>query len=177
MTEIKIEVQSDTVTAALNRLVAAGQDMAEPMMAIAGILHRQAEDNFAAQSGPLGKWPPLAQATLEARVDRLARGSKSGKLKSGRISKSTANAAAGIKMLQDSGRLAASVTPYWTKDEAGIGSNAIYAAIHHLGGQAGQGLKVTIPARPYLPGTQAGLQAGVEEAIVAELARFIESAV
>ena len=34
---------------------------------------------------------------------------------------------------------------------ARIGSNKKYAAIHHLGGQAGRGHKTNLPARPYLP--------------------------
>jgi len=31
-----------------------------------------------------------------------------------------------------------------------ISANKIYAAIHHFGGKAGRGKKVTIPARPYM---------------------------
>lgn len=37
---------------------------------------------------------------------------------------------------------------------AGLGSNLRYARIHQLGGKAGRGRKVTIPARPYLGLTQ-----------------------
>ena len=50
----------------------------------------------------------------------------------------------GGKTLQKSGQLAASLTTQ-------VGSNKKYAAIHHLGGQAGRGHKTTLPARPYLP--------------------------
>jgi len=31
-----------------------------------------------------------------------------------------------------------------------ISANKVYAAIHHFGGKAGRGRKVTIPARPYM---------------------------
>jgi len=31
-----------------------------------------------------------------------------------------------------------------------ISANKVYAAIHHFGGKAGRGKKVTIPARPYM---------------------------
>jgi phage virion morphogenesis protein len=31
-----------------------------------------------------------------------------------------------------------------------LSANKIYAAIHHFGGKAGRGRKVTIPARPYM---------------------------
>ena len=34
--------------------------------------------------------------------------------------------------------------------KAVISADKIYAAIHHFGGQAGRGRKVTIPARPYM---------------------------
>ena len=50
----------------------------------------------------------------------------------------------GGKTLQKSGQLAASLTTQ-------VGSNKKYAAIHHLGGQAGRGHKTNLPARPYLP--------------------------
>jgi phage virion morphogenesis protein len=39
------------------------------------------------------------------------------------------------KVLQDSGRLAASMTPFSDNDTAAAGTNVIYAAIHHFGGQ------------------------------------------
>ena len=50
----------------------------------------------------------------------------------------------GGKTLQKSGQLAASLTTQG-------GSNKKYAAIHHLGGQAGRGHKTNLPARSYLP--------------------------
>ena len=34
--------------------------------------------------------------------------------------------------------------------KAVISANKVYAAIHHFGGKAGRGRKVTIPARPYM---------------------------
>ncbi|MBK0062392.1 MULTISPECIES: phage virion morphogenesis protein [unclassified Acinetobacter] len=76
-------------------------------------------------------------------------------------------------ILQKSGQLAASVTPFHGVDHAGVGSNKVYAAIHHLGGKTkphiikpknkkalafGGGVYKqvnhpgsNIPARPYLP--------------------------
>lgn len=163
----KIEIEDRQVIDALNRLAAAGRDLTPAMRAIAMALLSQTEDNFAAKSGPLGKWPGLARATIEGRVWGMAKGRKGGTLKSGRISKGVANLAAGMKILQDTGRLAASVTPFWSATDAGVGSNAVYAAIHQLGGQAGRGHKVTIPARPYLPALPDGtLQAGMEDRVL-----------
>jgi phage gpG-like protein len=172
MTAFKIDVTDGPVIAALNQLAASCADMTPAMRAIAGVLERQTEDNFAAQSGPLGKWPALAQSTIENRVGRLASNTKGGWRKDGRLSKSMANRATGIKILQDKGRLIASVTPFWSDTEAGIGSNAIYAAIHQLGGMAGRAHRVTIPARPYLPMFPDGrLQAGLEDDVLAEIQR------
>ena len=180
----KIEVTDGPVIAALNRLAAAGADLTPAMRAIAGLLERQTEDNFAAESGPLGKWPALKDKQR-----------------------------AGGKILQDTGRLAASVTPFWSATEAGIGSNAVYAAIHQLGGTVekaaqsrmvrhrtdakgnllrgealgGKGLifaknshkrvatrwfeqgahSINIPARPYMPVSPDGrLQAGLEDEVL-----------
>lgn len=57
-----------------------------------------------------------------------------------------------------SGQLASSVNTYYDNDSAVIGSNLEYAAIHHLGGQAGRNKKVTVPARPYLMLTEDDLK-------------------
>ena len=73
----------------------------------------------------------------------------------------------GGKILQLSGQLAGSISTSATNSFARIGSNKKYAAIHHLGGKAGRGRKVTIPARPYLPINGSGqLQAGGEQRIL-----------
>ncbi|MBS3936005.1 MAG: phage virion morphogenesis protein [Sulfuritalea sp.] len=134
----KIEIDAGPVIAALDRLAAQADDLTPAMRAIAGLLERQTEDNFAAESGPLGKWP--------AGKDKRRQGGR---------------------LLQDTGRLAASVTPFWSAREAGIGSNTVYAAIHQLGGQAGRGLKATLPPRPYLPAFPDGrLQAGLADEII-----------
>ena len=57
----------------------------------------------------------------------------------------------GGKTLQKSGQLAASLTTQVGSNYARIGSNKKYAAIHHLGGQAGRGHKTNLPARPSRP--------------------------
>lgn len=184
MSNFKIEVNDRPVIAALNQLAAAGQDLTPAMRAIATTLLSQTEANFAAEAGPLGKWPAVKDKKRQ-----------------------------GGKILQDTGRLAASVTPFWSANEAGIGSNAIYAAIHQIGGTiekaaqsrmvrhrtdangnllrsgalGGKGLvfaknshkravgrwfeqgahRIGIPARPYLPvGPNGTLQAGGENDVM-----------
>ncbi|MFL3315163.1 phage virion morphogenesis protein, partial [Enterobacter asburiae] len=47
----------------------------------------------------------------------------------------------GGKILQKSGRLAASITQYSTNDDATVGTNVKYARIHQEGGE------ISIPAR------------------------------
>lgn len=73
----------------------------------------------------------------------------------------------GGKKLQLSGQLAASISTSADNNFARIGSNKPYAAIHHLGGQAGRGHKVNMPMRPYLPIDGSGkLQANGERRIL-----------
>lgn len=58
--------------------------------------------------------------------------------------------AEGGQTLVDNSDLRKSIDYATTADSVLVGSNKEYAAIHQKGGQAGRGLKVTIPARPYL---------------------------
>lgn len=107
---ITVEVQDAGVDAALKALQQRATN-AEPLMAtIAAILLSQTERNFATQNGPDGAWPAPKPATLKRR-----RGG-------------------GGKILQDSGRLAASVTAASTQNSASISTNVIYSAIHQFGG-------------------------------------------
>lgn len=190
MTSQSIEITDRSVTEALKRIIESGRNLTPANRAISQLLASRTEANFAAQSGPTGPWAPLKDKKR-----------------------------AGGKILQDSGRLAASVTPFWSQEEAGIGSNAVYAAIQHQGGDIaraaysmmlrhrtnaagellrtehfkGKGLvfaknshkrvrttwaevaehTIHIPARPYMPATQAGLQAGVAEEAMGILARYL----
>lgn len=54
------------------------------------------------------------------------------------------------KLLRDTGNLYDSVTHKVHMLGVTVGTNRVYARIHQLGGTAGRGRKVTIPARPYL---------------------------
>jgi len=102
---IEIQIDSSAVTAAFNRLLALGEDMTPVMRAISKTLKDATEQNFAAQAGPLGAWLAL----------------KDKKRASGKI-------------LQDTGRLAASIAAAYDSQSASVGTNVIYAAIHQLGG-------------------------------------------
>lgn len=62
----------------------------------------------------------------------------------------------GRKTLIDHHNLYDSYTPYQlTRDGVEVGSNKIYAAIHHFGGDAGRNHSVHLPARPVLGATDA----------------------
>lgn len=54
------------------------------------------------------------------------------------------------KPLVDTGALRDSVSQNYDNDTAIVGTNRVYAAIHHFGGMAGRNRKVRIPARPFL---------------------------
>lgn len=166
---IKIDIQSDLVTPVLQRIAQRAERL-EPLMGeIAAILHDQAEQNFASESGPLGAWPALKDPAR----------------KGGRI-------------LQKSGRLAASIAEAHGDDWAQVGTNAVYAAIHQLGGTtraheikprnkkalAFGGRVVAkvnhpgsnIPARPYLPVYPDGrLQEEAEKSILDALNDYLKS--
>ncbi|KQI69391.1 hypothetical protein AN189_02910 [Loktanella sp. 3ANDIMAR09] len=89
------------------------------------------EDRFDSETAPDGAaWTPLAPATTRARLAR--------------------NGNAPLTILRERGRLAGSFNYTASPTEVRIGTNVTYAAIHHFGGAAGRGRKVTIPARPIL---------------------------
>lgn len=93
------------VVATLKRMLAHSEN---PEPAMAGISMRMlgaVEDNFRAEGRPM-KWTPLKPSTLAAR----AAAGKSGKI------------------LQRTGHLARSITPFHSRTVAGVGTNVPYAA-------------------------------------------------
>ena len=118
------------------------------MRDMGAVLEEQAEENFAAEGRP--KWQPLSEVTIRARL-----GGKKAYRKDGGLRKSAERTKQLMKILQDTGQLADSVHSQYGDDYtmigAGGGEVSKYARIQQLGGKAGCGHKVTIPARPYLP--------------------------
>lgn len=114
------------------------------MQDMAAELEEQTEDNFAAEGRP--KWKELSDATKLNRI-----GGKKGLKKNGELKARSKRILDNLKILQDSGALAASVHSQYGDDYSMIGAARPYARIQQLGGQAGRGLKVTLPSRPYLP--------------------------
>lgn len=104
---IEIRENSAQIAAALGRLAQSAANLTPVMQAIAGVMHRAVEKNFAAEGRPkwLGLKPP---------VNKRRRGGK---------------------LLQDTGQLAASIMEGSDASSAWVGTNKKYAAIHQLGGQ------------------------------------------
>lgn len=179
-----IEIDDRQILDAFSRMQAATLDMSPAMKAVAGLLEARTAQNFADQSGPLGKWPALKSAPRSKR----------------RTSP---------QILVDTARLKNSITSQFGPDSAVVGSNVLYAAIHQLGGdiqiaarsqqayfkQAKDGSvgnrfvkkgqsnfaqwnthkahAIHMPARPFLPFLGDKLQGGVEAEILATLSRYL----
>ena len=72
------------------------------------------------------------------------------------------------KTLTDTARLRKSIDYAATASKVMVGSNVVYARIHQMGGKAGKGHKLTVPARPYLGVSKEGM-----EEVKAILAEFL----
>lgn len=125
---LRLNVDNKEVTEALLNLAKRTENLRPLMKSIAGIFASSTEENFKNEGRP-DKWTDLAEVTKKSRE---------------KINKWPG------QILQVEGKLAASVTTQYDDDSAVIGSNKEYARIHQLGGDAGRGKKVKIPARPYL---------------------------
>ena len=125
---IEIKIDTQEVERKLQEIAKKSSNLRPLMKNIAGIFASAAEDNFAEEDRP-DKWQDLSKVTKKLRENK---GKWPGQI------------------LQVSGQLASSVNTYYDNESAVIGSNLEYAAIHHLGGQAGRNKKVITPAIPYL---------------------------
>lgn len=114
------------------------------MHAIAQTLETVTDENFEAEGRP--KWQPLSEVTRFLRL-----GGKKAYKRDGGLRAAAKRTQATMKILQDSGKLAGSVRGDAGDDWASVGAWGPYARIQQLGGKAGRGRKVTLPARSYLP--------------------------
>lgn len=167
---VRFQIDDAVLRTRLLQLEQAGHQKAGAMRKIAQTLMMVTEDNFAAQGRP--RWQALSEATIHMRVG----GNKAYK-KNGELTAAASRRKAGLMILQDSGQMAASTATDSGEDYSVIGSNKEYAAIQHAGGQAGRGLKVTIPARPWLPVTADGeLQPEAVEPVLNTILRHLMDA-
>ncbi|MGR3760901.1 phage virion morphogenesis protein [Roseobacteraceae bacterium NS-SX3] len=103
---------------------------------------------FKEEKGPdSARWEPLAAATVQARLKRYGNSP--------------------LTILRMRGHLAGSLNYQAAGSILRIGTGKEaehYAGIHQFGGQAGRGLKVHIPARPYLGFSDEDMDVIAEEA-------------
>lgn len=109
---IEAHIAYRPVIAALRRAAAEMDDKRPLMRSVAGIMFRAVEDNFEQEGRP--KWKDLTPAT---KLSRYKQGTWPGKI------------------LQRSGGLAASIQQQFNSNEAIVGTNKVYAAIHQFGGR------------------------------------------
>lgn len=134
---LEISLDASQLEQGLSQLLKNATNTRPMMRAIATEMVSLTEDNFESESWGGDTWEPSRRA------------------------------AKGGKTLQLTGQLAAGISTKVGNGFAQIGSNKQYAAVHHLGGQAGRGRKVSLPARPYLPINGSGqLQPGAEKKLI-----------
>lgn len=107
---IELKINDRQVTATLKRMLARSQDTEPAMAGISARMLAAVEDNFRAEGRP-AKWKSLRPSTIAAR----AAAGKSGKI------------------LQRTGHLARSITPFHSRTVAGVGTNVPYAAAMNNG--------------------------------------------
>lgn len=118
--QIQISIQDNGIRELLGRLQGRMGNLTPVMRSIGETVRRSVERNFEAQGRP-AKWTP-SQRVLRT----------------------------GGQTLSLTGRLRRSFSVQATGSRAVVGTNVVYAAIHQMGGRAGRGGKVKLPARPFL---------------------------
>lgn len=167
MTRYWIEVQDDAVLAALERMQEHGENLQPFLQGLGDDLVERTKRRFETSTGPDGvPWKANAAATLAMLSDRLG---KSYRKKDGSLNaKGDARMAAKKPLIGESGDLRRQIVAVASAAEVAITVAPVYAAIQQFGGQAGRGLKVTIPARPYLPVRPDGSLYPAESAAILE---------
>lgn len=132
--------EDEAVLAKLRGLARRAADFGPVLDEIGASNVTETQQRFEDEVDPTGKkWKEHSDATKGIFEKRR------GKMKSAKK-----RAAYSPRILRDRGDLYDSITHVVRGRELTVGTNRVYARIHQLGGQAGRGRKVTIPARPYL---------------------------
>lgn len=159
---INVRLEDKEVRAMLARLQARMSNLRPVMAEIGQIVRSSVVENF--RQGGRPRWTPTK---MRSRLIGYAKGShkmagdegrrgityRKGKkvwVRGGKTSVGFQRYASGKKTLIDTARLMNSINSRAYADRVEVGTNVVYAAIHHFGGPAGRGKKVKIPARPYL---------------------------
>jgi phage virion morphogenesis protein len=145
MIKITMNLDADAAKAMLSALSASMKDMTPVLKPIGETIRTSIVKNFEVGGRPQG-WMKLSPLTVIK-----ARGYKTARAKGNVFNVGVKAGESGKKILVSSGRLMKSINVQQVSArEVVVGTNVVYAAIHHFGGQAGRGRKVTIPARPYM---------------------------
>jgi phage virion morphogenesis protein len=125
--QIRARIEDGGFSKAMADLMRRTMNLKPAFAEIGSMLQTSAEQRIENEGpGPQGEaWPALSAATVAKRGEDA-------------------------KMLRDQGHLYASLTYTADRFSVAVGSNKVYAAIQQLGGKAGRGRKVQIPARPYV---------------------------
>lgn len=145
MSGIRLTVSVDDVEArlALQRLALRARDLTPVMTVVGQTIRTSVVKNFEAGGRP--RWPRTK--SLSVYLSRKIAGKD---VTSTRGRRNLLRAQQGKQTLVDTARLMKSISVKAGRDSVAVGTNVIYGPIHQLGGKAGRGKKVTIPARPYL---------------------------
>jgi len=146
--DITASIEGQEVSQLLTRMRDRFGDLTPTMQAIGAFYERRVLENFKNQSAPDGTpWKPLSEATLQMGLTR-----NKGRKKNGYLSVRGTRYLQNKRILWEHGDLEGSIHSQATKDSVviGTGGHILYDAIQQLGGKAGRGHKVTIPAREYL---------------------------
>lgn len=145
MSGIRLTVSVDDVEArlALQRLALRSRDLTPVMTVVGQTIRTSVVKNF--EEGGRPRWPRTR--SLSVYLSRKIAGKD---VTTRRGQAALLKAQQGKQTLVDTARLMKSVTVKAGRSSVEIGTNVIYGPIHQLGGKAGRGKKVTIPARPYL---------------------------
>lgn len=167
-----ITIDGEALKRCLDKLAAAGEDLTPAMRKMSQTLDSIAGQNFIAEGNP--PWEPLSETTKFLRLGGKKAFGKNGKLKKSAEKKKEK----GFRILQQSGSMASSVTTRYDATSVAIGTNKVQGRIQQKGGRTGRGLKVKIPARPYLPVTADDrLQPEAERGLMETLDGHFKSAV
>lgn len=168
MTTFSIVSNDAAVLAALGQLRGRMNDMSPALKEIGEDLTAIVKQTFSTSTSPWGeKWLPNAEATILAHLDRFS--SSYGK-KTGRLTATGSQRVQNKKpLIGETRALSSNIYPDVEGNILTIGSTMKYAAIQNLGGMAGRGKKVRIPARPFMPIDELGNIAPIAQTAVMDV--------
>lgn len=148
MAGIMLKIDDSSMKKELKGFVKKVKDMTPAMRNFGEYMKRVTDERFKGEHDPEGKpWVKHSSVTLE--MSYGMKGKKT-RTKKGGLTKGFSRFSARRKILTASHRLRDSTTYQALRRGLRFGTNVIYGRIHQLGGMAGRGRKVKIPARPYL---------------------------